>query len=172
MKVLVVYATKNGASKEAAQILSDALCKRADVTLVDANDPLPSPSEFDVAVVGGSIRMGKLNSKLKRYIKENKGILSSMNSAAFICCGIGKDFDDYKVMQLPKDVSFSLGVHYFGGQLKPDRIKGKIDKLIVKTMRESILTQDPDKSDYYRNELPELMPDTIRALAERILLLI
>jgi len=172
MKVLIVYATKNGASLEACQMLSDALSKRTDVTLVDINDTLPSPSDFDVAVVGGSIRMGKLNSKLKKYLKENKDVLSSMNSAAFICCGIGKDFDDYRIMQLPQDISFSLGVHYFGGQLKPDRIKGKFDRFIVKTMRESIATQDPEKSDYYRNELPELMPDTIRALAERILLLI
>ena len=109
---------------------------------------------------------------MKKYINENKVILSNMNSAAFICCAIGKDFDDYRVMQLPKDVKFSLGVHYFGGQLKPDRIKGKLDKFIVKAMRESILTQDPDKSDYYRNELPELMPDTIRALANQILNLI
>ena len=171
MKVLVVYATKNGASKEAVDILSEALGKKVDVTIVDVNDALPSPADFDVAVVGGSIRMGKLNSKLKKYIRENKEILSNMNSAAFICCAIGKDFDDYKVMQLPKDVSFSLGVHYFGGQLKPDRIKG-FDKIIVKAMRESILTQDPDKSDYYRNELPELMPDTIRALANQILNLI
>ena len=37
-----------------------------------------------------------------------------MNSAAFICCGIGKNFDDYRIMQLPKDINFSLGVHYFG----------------------------------------------------------
>ena len=172
MKVLIVYATKNGASKEACQILSDVLYKRTEVTLVDINDTLPSPSDFDVVVVGGSIRMGKLNSKLKSYIKENKETLSSMHSAAFICCGIGKNFDDYRVMQLPKDINFSLGVHYFGGQLKPDRIKGKLDKFIVKAMRESIAAQDPEKSDYYRNELPELMPDTIRALAERILLLI
>ena len=74
MKVLIIYATKNGASREAAQMLTDALGKRVDVSLVDVNDTLPSPSDFDVAIVGGSIRMGKLNSKLKKYIKENKDI--------------------------------------------------------------------------------------------------
>ena len=172
MKVLILYATKNGASLEAAQMLSNELKKRADVSLIDVNGALPSPSDFDVAVIGGSIRMGRLNARLKKYIKKNKEILSNMHSAAFICCGIGRDFDDYRVMQLPKDVNFSLGIHYFGGQLKPDRIKGIFDKIIVKAMRESILTQDPDKSDFDRNELPELMPDTIRALAARILNLI
>lgn len=127
----------------------------------------PSPDGYDVAVVGGSIRMGKLNSKLKKYIKANMEKLSSMPSAVFICCGLLKDFEDYKIMQLPKQLHCSLGIECFGGQLKPDKLKG-IDKLIVKIMRESILTQDPDKSDDARFELPELMPDTIYALAEKI----
>ena len=111
--------------------------------------------------------MGRLNSNLKKYISLYKENLSGMPSAAFICCGIIKDFDDYRIMQLPKDVNFSLGVHCFGGELKPDKIKG-FDKLIVKAFRESIRTQDPDQSDCERHELPELLPDTIYALAERI----
>ncbi len=168
MKVLIIYATKGGVSREAALMLSERLSQKAEVSVFDIKDAPPSPEGFDVAVVGGSIRMGKLNSELKKYIKHYKGPLSSMNSAAFICCGITKDFDDYKIMQLPKDLNFSLGVHCFGGELKPDKLKG-FDKLIVKLVRESILTQDPDKSDSDRHELPEILPDTIYALAERIL---
>ena len=109
--------------------------------------------------------------KLKKYIKTHKKALSNMPSAAFICCGITKDFDDYKVMQLPKDLVCSLGIHCFGGQLKPDKVKG-FDKIIVKSFRESILMQDPDITDSDRNELPEILPDTIYSLAERILRLI
>lgn len=167
MKVLIVYATKGGASKEAAQMLADRLKSRADVSLFDINDNPPAPDAFDVAVVGGSIRMGKLNKRLKKYIKSNIEALSSMPSAAFICCGLLKDFEDYRIMQFPKKLNCSLGIECFGGHLKPDRCKG-FDKIFVKIMRESILTQDPDKSDDARHELPELMPDTIYALAERI----
>jgi len=168
MKVLIVYATKNGASRQAAQMLADAMQKNADVSIYDINDCPPSPEGFDAAVIGGSIRMGKLNAKLKKYINVHKELLSNMNSAIFICCGITRDFDDYRVMQLPKDLNCPLGIHCFGGHLKPDEAKG-FDKLLIKMMRESILMQDPDKSDADRHELPELMPDTIYALAERIL---
>ena len=111
--------------------------------------------------------MGRLNKKLKQYIREHTEKLSSMPCAVFICCGISKDFDDYKTMQLPKDLHCSLGVAHFGGHLKPDRLKG-MDRLIVKVMRESILSQDPDITGDDRNELPELLPDTIYSLAERI----
>ena len=169
MKVLIVYATKHGSSKEAAEMLANAVKKNADVSLFNINDNPPSPEGFDAVVIGGSIRFGKLNSKLKKYIKAHKSLLAQMLSAVFICCGIAKDFEDYVTMQLPTDLDCTLGVHYFGGHLKPDRVHGIFDKLLVKTMRESILMQDPDTSDYYRHELPELMPDTIYALAERIL---
>ena len=167
MKVLIVYATKNGASREAAEMLAERLKNKTEVSVFDINDTPPSPEGFDVAVIGGSIRMGRLNSKLKKYIKENCAILSSIHCGAFICCGLLKDFDDYRVMQLPKSLKCSLGIECFGGQLKPDKVKG-FDKLVVKIMREGILTQDPDNSADSLHDLPELMPDTIYAMAERI----
>lgn len=167
MKVLIVYSTHNGASKEAVDLLTASLHRGVDASVFNIDDIPPSPEGFDVAVVGGSIRMGKLNGKLKKYIKENIDTLSSIPCAAFICCGLLKDFNDYRIMQLPKDLHCSLGVHCFGGQLKPDRCRG-IDKLLVKMMRESILTQDPDNSADAMHDLPELMPDTIVALAEAI----
>lgn len=167
MKVLIVYATKGGASKEAAEMLAQRIGSRADVSLFNIEDNPPSPNDFDVAVVGGSIRMGKLNKKLKKYIKNNLDKLSSMPCSVFICCGLSKDFDDYRIMQLPKKLTCSLGVQHFGGELKPDKLKG-LDRVFVKLMREKIKTQDPDISDSDREELPELLPDTIYALAERI----
>lgn len=170
MKVLIVYASRGGASREAAEMLASSIGNRASVSVFDINSQPPSPAEFDVAVIGGSIRMGKLNKKLKQYIKAHVDQLSSMPSAVFICCGIGKDFEDYKTMQLPKSLNCSLGVAHFGGHLKPDRLKG-MDKIIVKIMRESILSQDPDITGDDRNELPELLPDTIHSLAERICML-
>ena len=167
MKVLIIYATKGGASREAAEMLAERLKNKTEVSLFDINDAPPSPEGFDVAIIGGSVRMGKLNKKLKKYIKTHCEALSSIHCGTFICCGLLKDFEDYKIMQLPKSLRCSLGVECFGGQLKPDRLKG-IDRLIVKAMRESILTQDPDNSADYLHDLPELMPDTIYAMAERI----
>ena len=167
MKVLIVYSTKNGVSREAANMLAGKLESFSDVDVYDINDNPPSPDRYDVAVVGGSIRMARLNKKLKRYIKENASKLSNMHSAAFICCGLTNDFDDYVVTEIPKNIKFSLGIDCFGGELKPDKLHGP-DKFLTHIMRQSILTQDPDQSGRDMIELPELFPDTIYALAERI----
>ena len=167
MKVLIVFASKNGASAEACQMLREKIIGFSEVDMYDIGAQPPSPEGYDAAVVGGSIRMNRLDKRLKRYLSAHSAALSKIPSAAFICCGLTKDFDDYVVTEIPKNISFSLGVHCFGGQLKPDRVKG-LDKPLVFMMRQSILTQDPDKSDVDRMELPELFPDTIYSLAEKI----
>ena len=111
--------------------------------------------------------MARLNKDLKKYIKAHAQTLSNMQSAAFICCGLTNDFEDYVVTEIPKSIRFSLGIECFGGELKPDKLRG-IDKILTYIMRQSILTQDPDKSNRDMIELPEIFPDTIYALAERI----
>ena len=167
MKALIVYTSRHGASAEACEMLASRLRSFSDVDICDVRNAPPSPEGYDAVVVGGSIRMNKLDKSLKKYLSKNAAALSSIPSAAFICCGLTDDFDDYVTTEIPRNISFSLGVHCFGGQLKPDRAKG-FDKLVVFMMRQSILSQDPDKSDGDRRELPELFPDTIYALAEKI----
>lgn len=167
MKILIIYASKNGVAKKAAETLAKELEATNEVDVFDIAEAPPTVDGYDIAVLGGSIRMTKLNKHLKKYLKANFDKISNMPSAFFICCGIIRDFEDYKATELPSKINFSLGVECFGGELKPDKIKG-FDKLIVKAMRQNILTQDPDLSNSSGLELPEFMPENISALAERI----
>ena len=167
MNILIIYATKHGVSKRAAERLADELRSTNEISLYDINDSPPAPIGFDVIILGGSIRMTKLNKKLKKYLKEHIDAITNMPSAFFICCGIIRDFEDYKTTELPTKIKFSLGVECFGGELKPDKIHG-FDKLLVRIMRQSILTQDPDLAESSGLELPEFMPENVLALAERI----
>ena len=167
MKALIIYASKNGVAKMCAEKLYSELAPTTEVSLYSISDSPPSPGEFDVVVLGGSVRMTKLNKQLKRYLKENIDAISNMPSAFFFCCGIIRDVDDYKATELPPKIHFSLGVECFGGELKPDKLKG-LDKIIVTAMRQKILTQDSDLRNMSDLELPEYMPENILALAERI----
>lgn len=167
MKILIIYASKNGVAKKSAERLASELSATNEISLYDIHNSPPPPNGFDVVVIGGSIRMTKLNKKLKKYLKEHFDAISNMPSACFICCGIIRDFDDYKATELPSKIKFSLGIECFGGELKPDKVRG-FDKLFTKIMRQKILMQDPDLAHSSELDLPEFMPENISALAERI----
>ncbi len=166
MKVLILYATHNGVTRLCAEKLRDELKGHADVTLADirSGQSLPELSDFDVAVLGGSIRMGQLSKEMRRYLKEKKALLSAMPAAFWFCCGMPDELETYKETQLPKSLVFSLGIHCFGGELKPDKLKG-MDKWIVKMARKHILSQDFEESDDDHISLPEILPEAISRLA-------
>lgn len=167
MKVLVIYATKGGVSRRCCEILTEKLQGSMEITLCDINNTPPVPNDFDVAVIGGSVRMGSINKKLKAYLKNNAEALNQINTALFLCCGFSENFDDYVSMQIPKSVIPSLGIHFFGGELKPEKLKG-IDKLIVKMVRSSLKSEDFEHPDPDRSPLPEIIPENIIRLADKI----
>ena len=90
-----------------------------------------------------------------------------MNTALFMCCGLSENFDDYVALQFPTSVIPSLGIHYFGGELKPEKLKG-FDRIAVKMMRSSILGNDFESPDPTVSPLPEILPEAISRLAESI----
>lgn len=166
MKILIVYSSVWGVSKQCAQMLADMLCDKHEVSVFSIENA-PSPMGFDVAVVGGSVRMGRLNRQLRSYLKNNAEALSGMNTALFMCCGLSENFDDYVALQFPTSVIPSLGIHYFGGELKPEKLKG-FDRIAVKMMRSSILGNDFEAPDPSISPLPEILPEAISRLAESI----
>jgi len=167
MKVLVIYSTKTGSSKLCAQMLKERLENSFEVSVYDIENTPPAPDLFDIAVIGGSVRMTKISKKLKNYLKEHANTLNKMHTALFLCCGFPENFDDYVAMQFPKTVMPSLGIHCFGGELKPNKLKG-VDKLIVKMLRSEITGADFETPEAERQPLPELLPETVRRLADKI----
>ncbi len=167
MKALIIYSTRGGVSRQCSEMLAEHLRSFCDVTLCDINNGAPTPDGYDVAVIGGSIHMNKLSKKLKTYIRENSDILNSISTAVFICCGYTDSFEDYVHFQIPQTLIPSLGIHFFGGELKPEKLHG-LDKFIVKAVRSSIITSDFEWQKDEKSTLPEILPENIRLLADKI----
>ena len=170
MKVLIVYSTHGGASKRCAEMLEEKIKNRFEVTLVNVKEKngAPSPEEYDVAVIGGPVRFGHIDKTLRNYLKNNAEKLNEISSAFFYCCGFPADVEEYIDTQFPKELNFSLGVHCFGGELKPEKLKG-FDKLVVKMVRSHINSQDFEESDADHAPLPELLPESVERLADMII---
>lgn len=167
MKVLITYSSRNGVTKQCAEMLASFLPSTIESDVVNLHNMTPDLREYDCAVLGGSVRMEKLGKPLRTFIKRNKDALSEMPSALFICCGFPHLYREYKETVVPRKVDFSLGIHHFGGELKPDKLHG-FDKLIVKSMRKSIKEADFEDIDTEDLSLPEIIPENIKLLAESI----
>ena len=167
MKLLIAYTSKNGVAKRCAEMLEKTLSKTADIDVVDLLVNTPDPSEYDAVVLGGSIRFGSFNKKLKVFLKNNKEKLTALPCAVYICCGLPHRYDEYAEIVLPRKFYPSLGVHHFGGELKPERVKG-FDKMVIKSVRASITNADFENNNNQELSLPEIIPENINLLAEEL----
>ena len=167
MNILILYATKWGVTKECAEILAEQLRIRYTVSVVNIRESIPDLGQYDLIVLGSHIRMGRMDKTMKRLIRDNAKLLSSLPTAVYFCMGYPKQFEEYADIELPKDLRCSLGVHCFGGELKPEKLKG-FDKWVVRAVRNSIRTQDFEESDADHHQLPEILPENITLLADKI----
>ena len=168
MKILIVYASHGGVARKCAELLAESLIENHTVTVVDCRkENIPTPDEFDVVVLGSSVRMENIDRRIRKYAKANLERLNSMPCAVFLCCGFTKLFPEYAESLFPRRFKPSLGSHLFGGELKPDRVHG-FDKIVVALMRNSIQTQDFEEDDQDHHDLPEILPENISLLANSI----
>ena len=167
MKLLIAYTSKNGVAKRCAEMLADSLASHIEYDVVDLLTSTPLLDGYDAVVLGGSIRFGGFNKRLKAFLKNNKEALSSLPCAVYICCGLPHRYDEYAEIVLPRRFLPSFGVHHFGGELKPERLKG-FDKMVVKALRSSITQADFEDNRTHDLSLPEIIPENIKLLAEEL----
>ena len=79
----------------------------AEVTVADLTVTHPAPDGFDVVIVGGSVRYGKLPKPLRAYLLERQTELEASVHGLFLCCGSGHDFEDYRDRLFPQSMTAS-----------------------------------------------------------------
>ena len=82
MKILIAYAGKTGTTEKCAGLLAQKL---PGATLCDLNVRQPDAGEYDLVVVGGSIRAGMMHRAAKRYVAGNLEKLKQCKTAFFVC---------------------------------------------------------------------------------------
>ena len=162
MKTVIFYSSKGGCSAECAEILKKHMGEK-DVTLADLSGSLPDIDDFDLVIVGGGVRFGKLYPALTDFMKKNSEKIMKKPHVLYLCCGFMELADDYKEKLFPKELRDSaLFVEYFGGELKPEKHKGFM-KFVVRWIRNSIADREDD------NDLPDIIESNISLLATKIL---
>lgn len=160
MKILIVYASKTGTSKTCAYLLADNL-KNFEVTVSEVSNNGISLSDYDICIIGGSIRMGKLDTRISGFLSKNKYELREKAKAFFICNGFSDEVEKYFHKCFPREfIESAIICDSFGGELKAERQRG-IDKLILKIMLKT-LEEDEDFA------LPSIQTESIGRFADKI----
>jgi menaquinone-dependent protoporphyrinogen oxidase len=153
MRTLIVFASKTGTSAECASQLAQKL--DGEVSLCQlGKERLPSLDTFDRIVVGGSIRIGKIQKQVTSFVSQNKDILSKKPLGLFICCmADGETAEQYLKTSFTDELfEHAKAKGLFGGCYKFSRmgwLNRKMIQMVEKQQsgREISTSQDIDKTN-------------------------
>lgn len=147
MKTLIVYGSKTGTAKQCAEALAGRI---PGAVLCDVTQGKPNPSDYDVVVLGGSVRMGLIHNDIRQYAEGTKDILKNKRLGIFITCGYDELADKIISNNMPAELVEAAKVKMsFGGEMDLSKQKG-FDRFVCKA----------SLKEFEKNgmELPRLYP--------------
>ena len=163
MRILIGYASKTGTAKLCAEMLRDEL-KSQDVTVADLDEMRPSPLEYDVVILGSSVRFGRARQSLRSYLQEYEREIGQMPHGLFLCCGFGHDYERYvQKIYDKKLLESAFCALNFGGLLKLDQTS-RMEKLFLRWVRSEIRESEINDGEYTPT-LPSILPENIAMMA-------
>lgn len=170
-KILIVYATKTGSTATAAQLLADRLAGR-EVTLCTTDAPEADPSAYDIVVVGGCIRYGKLYRPVREYLQKWDAVLAQKQTGYFLVCGYPDSVEEYYDKVLTEEqAERAFALACFGGEMVPAHAKSLWDKLVLKIQRDNILGGGNNGDQREDMVLPTISEENIAQLANQLKIL-
>lgn len=144
MKVLIAYATKTGTAKKCAEMLADKL-DGCETEIKDLRFESPKLSDYDFAVIGGSIRVGMLNKYVKNFFRTSFSSLDGVRYGLFVTCASVNEDEVKQFFSANLNADLLSGAEFalsFGGELIPDNQKG-LDKYIIASMAKDASRPQP-----------------------------
>ena len=167
MKLLIAYATKTGTTKACVDMMAEHFAYH-DVTLFDLANGAPQIADFDAIIIGGPIRMNKMDARVKKFVEDNWTVLRDKLYALFLCCGFNENAEFYFSKNFTEDILegsvFNTGV---GGEMKLEKQKG-MDKFITRMVLRHIKSHNQNFERDYDIQMPAILPDSIRLLADTV----
>lgn len=139
MKTLIIYESKHGCTEKCSMILKDKL--QGEVTTINiSNQDIPNIEFFHNIIIGGSIYIGKIQSKIRNFCFENINILKNKKVGFFICC-MNRDNEEMQLnSSFPEELlTHASAIGYFGGEFifkSLNVLEGFIVKKVAKTNKD------------------------------------
>ena len=96
-RILIVYASHYGQTAKIAHFIADQLRETGDMVTLSRVEDIRrgmAPGQFNGAIVGASINMGKHQRSIVRFVRENREVLERIPTAFFSVSGAACSPDD------------------------------------------------------------------------------
>lgn len=114
MKIVILYATKSGAARECAVLLSK---KFGDCPVHDLSRPVPDLSGFDTIILGTGVRMGAIYKPARCFLRQNIRLLLTKKFAVYFCNAYPDTFQKAVKKNVPGElIEHAVCIMSFGGQ--------------------------------------------------------
>jgi menaquinone-dependent protoporphyrinogen oxidase len=132
MKTLIVYASKHGCAKKAAEKLGEAFDDGAEVNDIRSITKIDI-ADFDRIIIGGSIHAGRIQKDVRNFIQNNLAQLLEKQIGLYICCmEEGERADKEFTNVFPKQlIDHAVARGFFGGEFNFEKMNF-IERFIVK----------------------------------------
>lgn len=112
MKTLILFATKHGCTKTAAETLAQHL---EQVDVVNIAEQSPDLAGYDSVIIGSSIYVGQINKTLTQFMAQNAASLLQKRVGLFVCCGQAEKAIQQLEAAFPQElVQVAVAKGYFG----------------------------------------------------------
>lgn len=151
-RIGIIYSTVDGQTKKICERLVNLLeDNNIQVELFSIDNFQQHVSDYDTLIIGASIRYGKHNSLIKKFIIDNKKELRNINSAFFSVNLVARKEDKNKADTNPYLVKFIKSINWtpdildvFAGTLDY-KSYSFIDKMMIKLIMK--MTGGPTKTN-------------------------
>jgi menaquinone-dependent protoporphyrinogen oxidase len=127
MAVLVLYATKTGATEQCVKILAEEI---SNCTICNIEMEKPNIKDFDRIILGAGVRDGKIYKPIRDFIKKNHTELLEKRVGYFICNEKPKETEEIIERNIPADLKeAAICMESFGGYKAYAAPKEGSDKL-------------------------------------------
>lgn len=134
MNTLIAYASNAGTTEKCVLKLKDLI--KGEITLINLEkEKIQNLDIFDNIILGGSIRVGKVQKSVKKFAKKNLVELLNKKVGIFLCMGETESkFESYLTANFSNELLSSVSIRgFFGGEF----IYEKMPKFMAKMLKKS-----------------------------------
>lgn len=165
LKTLIIYDSRYGCAEKCAQMIGSKLNNAEVVHVKNAPEDI---GFYDIIIIGGSIYMGRIQSRIRKFCKRHLKVLNKKTIGLFISCMfVGERGKEQLQNAFVKEFADKAKAKdFFGGEITFNKMKF-FDRLLIKLLRKSNVTGMPKFDE--NNDASNLMKDKIDIFCSSLL---